>query len=75
MLRPGDVMVRSGDIVRTNTWGWNESYAGQHFLVTDVTWDADHMKHVFLLQDHIGGGFIWAGEDEAVLVDRESSQE
>jgi hypothetical protein len=57
-------MVNPGDIVRTNTWGWDERYAGQHFLVTRVEWDADHMKHVLLLQDHIGGGFIWANEEE-----------
>jgi len=56
--------MKPGDLVRTKTWGWGEAYAGQHFIVTKVTWDADHMKHVFLLQDHIGGGFIWAGEDE-----------
>ena len=57
-------MLRPGDLVRTKTWGWDETYAGQCFLVTQVTWDADHMKHLFLLQDHIGGGFIWANEDE-----------
>ena len=45
-------------------WGWDETYAGQHFLVTQVTWDADRMRHLFLLQDHIGGGFIWANEGE-----------
>jgi len=57
-------MPRSGDIVRTNTWGWDERYSGQHFIVARVEWDAEHMKHILLLQDHIGGGFIWAGEDE-----------
>ncbi len=56
--------VQVGDIVRTTTWGWDERYAGQHFLVTQVSWDSDHMKHLFLLQDHVGGGFIWANEDE-----------
>jgi len=62
-------MFNPGDIVRTNTWGWDESYAGQHFLVTRVEWDADHMKHVLLLQDHIRGGFIWANEEEVCDVD------
>ena len=57
--------VQVGDIVRTRTtWGWDERYAGQHFIVTKVEWDSDHMKHIFLLQDHLGGGFIWANEDE-----------
>ena len=62
-------MLSPGDIVRTRTLGWDRTYAGQHFLVTQVTWDAEHMRHLFLLQDHIGGGFIWAGEDEVVEVE------
>ncbi len=62
-------MLRPGDIVRTNTWGWDERYAGQHFIVIRVDWDADHMKHLFLLQDHIGGGFIWANEEEVLEVE------
>jgi len=61
-------MLKPGELVRTRTtWGWDERYAGQHFIVTKVEWDGDHMKHIFLLQDHIGGGFIWAGEDEVEL--------
>ena len=62
-------MLRPGDIVKTVGWGWDENYACQHFLVTQVTWDAEHMKHIFLLQDHIGGGFIWAGEEEVLEVE------
>ena len=61
------IAVQVGDIVRTTTWGWDENYAGQYFLVTQVSWDGDHMRHLFLLQDHVGGGFIWANEDEVDL--------
>jgi hypothetical protein len=30
------------------------------------------MRHIFLLQDHIGGGFIWANEEEVEEVASEA---
>lgn len=56
-----------GTLVRTNGQNWDRVYRNQVFLVTDVVVRLDG-RTTFLLQDRIGGGFIWAETNEVKII-------